>query len=384
MTPVDLLLRLINGLVTLYFAPSLYRIYTNTQRRFYLYWALGYLFYGVSIIIRMFTPEGFEVTMGGIVAFFFIMVGFVFMVIGVGELINRRRLMLTSTLILLAPVLQYIFGTEYVPISMAFAILPYLFMALSLVIITWKWKVDLRLLASGWAVLFLANLGFFINAIKPSFVDFVSIFAKIMIYSGMTQANFSFIVDDLRAFLLGGMPTEYTQRNMGTYNLINLKNTTREKEIHWINERVEKNSKTGIRTILITLYDLITPSDIVNYEEKEDLYIVRILPGTRSIIKTFEERNMSINDDLNQLDLLFSDIFNFSTERKVPCEIILISFSHLIHTHGWRRIYSFITTKIPLIKASQVTLSCFYYPDSHEKESDIVVFEKLADSLITQ
>jgi hypothetical protein len=383
-TPIDLLLRLVNGLVTLYFAPSLYRIYNNTQRRFYLYWALGYFFYGLSIIIRLFTPEGFEVSIGGIVAFFFIMVGFVFMVVGVGELIERRRLMLTSALIILLPVLQYLFGTVLIPISMAFAILPYLFMALSLIIITWRWNVDLRLLSAGWAILFMVNLGFFLNTIKPGFVDLLSTLSKIIIYSGMTQSNFSFIVDDLRTFLLGGMPTEYTQRNMGTFNLINLKNTTREKEIHWINERVEKNSKTGIRTILITLYDLITSSDIMNYEENEDLYIVRILPGTRSIIKTFEERNMSINDDLNQLDLLFSDIFNFSTERKVPCEIVLISFSHLIHTHGWRRIYSFITTKIPLLKASQVTLSCFYYPDSHEKESDIVVFEKLADSIIIQ
>ena len=93
---------------------------------------------------------------------------------------------------------------------------------------------------------------------------------------------------------------------------------------------------------------------------------------------------MSINDDLNQLDLLLSDVIKFSVERKVPCDIILYSFSHLIHTHGARRIYSFITTKIPLIKASQVILTFFYYPNSHEKESDIVIFEKLADSIITQ
>jgi dolichol kinase len=80
---------LINGLVTLYFAPSLYRIYRNRQRRFYLYWGLGYLFYGINIIIRLFTPEGIEISLGGMIAFFFVMLGFAFMVVGVGELIDK-------------------------------------------------------------------------------------------------------------------------------------------------------------------------------------------------------------------------------------------------------------------------------------------------------
>ena len=318
------------------------------------------------------------------VTFFFFLLGFVFMVVGVGELINRQRQMLASTLLIFLPVLQYIFGTEWVPISLAFAILPYIVMPMSLIIINWRWKVDLRLLSAGWSTLFLANLGFLMNKIDPGFVDMISILSKCIIYLGMIQPSFSFIVDDLRVFLLGGFPTEYSKKIMGSFNLVNIKNTNREREKFWINEKVSKNSDIGVRTILVTLYDLITYTNIANFEENDNLYIVRVLPGTRSIPNTFEERIMSINDDLNQLDLLLSDVINFSTERKVPCDIILYSFSHLIHTHGVRRVYSFITTKIPLIKASQVTMTCFYYPSSHEKESDIVIFEKLADSIITQ
>ena len=377
-------MRLINGVVTLYFAPSLYKIYRNTNRQFYLFWALGYLFYGVNIILRLFIPEGFEITIGSMITFFFFLLGFIFMVVGVGELINKRRLMLASTLTILLPILQYIFGTEWIPISLTFAILPYIVMPTSLIIINWKWKVDLRLLSAGWATLFLANLGFLMNKIDPGFVDLISILSKCIIYIGMIQPSFSFIVDDLRVFLLGGFPTEYSKRIIGSFNLVNIKNTNREREIFWINEKVDKNTTIGVRTILITLYDLITNKSIIRFEENDNLYLVRVLPGTRSILNTFEERIMSINDDLNQLDLLFSDVIKFSTERKVPCEMILYSFSHLIHTHGVRRLYSFITTKIPLIKASQVTLTCFYYPGSHEKESDIVIFEKLADSIITQ
>ena len=317
------------------------------------------------------------------ITFFFFLLGFIFMVVGVGELINRRRMMLSSTLLIFLPILQYVFGTEWMPISFSFAILPYIVMPISLIFINWRWKVDLRLLSAGWSTLFLANLGFLLNKIDPGFVDMISILSKCIIYLGMIQPRFSFIVDDLRVFLLGGFPTEYINKVMGSFNLVNIKNTNREREIIWINDKVEKNSDIGVRTILVTLYDLITYTNLAYFEENENLYIVRVLPGTRSFPNTFEERIMSINDDLNQLDLLLSDVIKFSTERKVPCDIILYSFSHLIHTHGARRIYSFITTKIPLIKASHVTLTFFYYPSSHEKESDIVIFEKLADSIIT-
>lgn len=382
--PLNLILRLINGLVTLYFAPSLYRTYRNTQRRFYLYWGLGYLFYGINIIIRLFTPEGIEISLGGMIAFFFVMLGFVFMVIGVGELIDKTKLMLASTLIIFLPALQYVFGTEWVPISLAFATLPYLFIALSLIIISWKWKVDLRLLSVGWIILLIVNIGFFINKIDPGFVDLLSTVSKIIIYIGMVQPSFSFLVDDLRSFLLGGIPTKYSTVIHGSLNLVNLKNATRERDVAWINERVDNNSKIGVRTVLITLYDLITARNITHYDENEDLYIVRILQGTRNILNTFEERIMSINDDLNQIDILFSDIINFSTERKVPCEIIIYTFSHMVHTHGWRRVYSFITTKIPLIKSSNVVLTGFYYPESHEKKSEILTFERMADSIINQ
>ena len=230
----------------------------------------------------------------------------------------------------------------------------------------------------------IVNIGFFINKIDPGFVDLLSTVSKIIIYIGMVQPSFSFLVDDLRSFLLGGIPTKYSTVIHGSLNLVNLKNATRERDVAWINERVDNNSKIGVRTVLITLYDLITARNITHYDENEDLYIVRILQGTRNILNTFEERIMSINDDLNQIDILFSDIINFSTERKVPCEIIIYTFSHMVHTHGWRRVYSFITTKIPLIKSSNVFFTGFYYPESHEKKSEILTFERMTDSIINQ
>jgi hypothetical protein len=131
------------------------------------------------------------------------------------------------------------------------------------------------------------------------------------------------------------------------------------------------------------MYDLITSKDISNNHLVEELYFVRVLPGNRSILRTFEDRIMSINDDLNHIEILFSDVISYSKERNIPCEIILYTLSHLIHIHGWRRVYTFLTSKNPVIKSSQVQLTCFYDSRSHEDESEIIKFENLADSVVS-
>ena len=98
---------------------------------------------------------------------------------------------------------------------------------------------------------------------------------------------------------------------------------------------------------------------------------MRVQTGSKNMPNPFEDKVMSIGDDLSQLDLLFSDIVNMSNERQIGSEIILYSLSTVIHTHGWKRLYTFLTSKIPLVKSSIVHLTCFYYPETHETGADI-------------
>jgi hypothetical protein len=266
---------------------------------------------------------------------------------------------------------------------MIVALAPYLFMVLSLIVIDWKFGVEVKLQIAGWLNLFFVNLGFITELVDPGFTDLTSIMAKIVIYLGMTQPKFSFLADDLRTFLMGGIPEEYANHIEGRFTILNQSNTGKGKDVQWIKERLLNNSKKGIRTLLITMYDLITPNDIYNNDIIDELYFVRVLPGNRSILRTFEDRIMSINDDLNQIDILFSDVISYSNERKIPCEIVLYTLSHLIHIHGWRRVYTFITSKNPVIKSSQVQFTCFYDYRSHEDESEIIKFENLADSVVS-
>ena len=372
-------------LVTLFLAARLYRVYRSTSRRFYIYWTLGYTFYGLNILIRIIIPESFEITVTSLIPFFLLMAGFLFMVIGVGELIDKTKILLiASLLLLLSPIAQWFVGQEFIPFSLAFALIPYIFMASSLLFISWRSDVDLKLLASGWWVMFLANLGFLTNRIEIGFVDLISTVGKIIIYWGMTHPSFSFVVDNFHSFMLGGIATEYFEDTKGKFTLVNLNNVQRDNDVQWIKERIDENVKKGVRTIFVTMYDLITPGDIIESETADEFYFVRVIPGNRGLPNAFEKKITVINDDLNQLDILISDVLGFSNETRVPCEIIIYTFSHLIHTHGWRRVYGFITSKTPLLKSSMVEMTGFYSPASHENSSDIVTFETIADRILNQ
>jgi len=384
LTPLDIVFRLFNGVVTIAIAALLLSIFRKTSRRFYLYWGVGYALYGVNISIRMLTPTELGVSLLGIIAFLLLMLGFVMMVAGIGELVNRPRAFLLSSLTVpLLPLIQFMLGREWIPMMMIVALAPYLFMVLSLAVINWRYSIDVKLQIAGWLNLFFVNLGFITGFVDPGFTDLTSIIAKTVIYMGMTQPRFSFFADDLRAFLIGGVPEEYANHVGGKFTMVKQPNTGKGKDIQWIRDRLLSNSKKGIRTLLITMYDLITADDIHNSDVSEELYMVRVIPGNRSILRTFENRITSINDDPNQIDMLFSDVIRYSNERMIPCEIILYTLSHLIHTHGWRRIYSFVTSKNPVIKSSQVQFTCFYDPRSHEDKTEIIKFENLADSFVS-
>ena len=382
--PLNSIFRLFNGVVTIAIASLLFSIFRKTNKRFYLYWGVGYALYGVNIVIRMISPTELGYSFPGLIAFLLLMLGFAMMVAGIGELVDRTRTFLASSLtILLFPFIQFMLGREWVPLVMILGLAPYLFMVLSLIVIDWKFGVKVRLLIAGWLNLFFINLGFITEIVDPGFTDLTSIVAKIVIYLGMTQPKFSFLADDLRTFLMGGVPQEYTNQVEGKLTMLNQSNTGKGKDVQWIRERLLNNSKKGIRTLLISMYDLITPEDIYNKDTVDELYFVRVLPGNRSILRTFEDRIMSINDDLNQIDILFSDVISYSKEMTIPCEIIFYTLSHLIHTHGWRRVYSFITSKNPVIKSSQVQFTCFYESRSHKDQSEIIKFETLADSVVS-
>ena len=382
---VYILLRLINGLVTMFLALPLYNIFRRTTRRFYLFWSLGFVLYGFSVILRIPSIDTRMPTSLGLLSYAILLAGLTLIISGIGDLVGQLRTILMSALILPAALgALVVLGRDWMDFGLFVALAPYVFIAASLVVIKLRWKPEINLLIAGWVNVMLLNVGYIYQFMDEGFVDFMMTFTKIFIYLGMTAPSFSFLVDDLTRFLMGGIPEEYVEKPRGVLTLITLPDSQRDKEVHWIRERTLSNSRKGVRTILVTLYDMITPTDISDNQAQEELYFVRMIQGGRGSLNTFEERITVINDDLNQLDILFTDIINFSNTNYVPCEIVLYNLSQMILTHGWRRVYSFFISKLSQLKSSHVNFTCFYYPETHENSADIKIFERMADAIVAQ
>lgn len=376
---IGILVRSINGLITIGLFILLYKIYKKNNKKFYLFWGVGFLLYGANIITRI----GLSPQYGMILPMLFLLGGFVFILAGIGELVNRTKEMVLSTLILPIAILILHFTSGSEALGWGLSILPYLMLSASLLLIRINYPSTLDLLTLGWINLLLVNIAYAMNMMDSTYVDVMAIFGKIVIYRGMTDPSFSLLADDLKRYLISGYPEVYSDSGPGSFNLVNNSSNQKTKEIKWIIDKARDNSSKGIRTILITTYDLITPHDLRTSGLDERLYIVKMLQGGRGPMNTFEEHIMTVNDDLDQLGILFSDVINYSNERKINCEIILYTVSNLIHTHGWKRVYTLIISQITRLKSSKVQVYGFYHPETHESSADTAKFEKLSDKIIT-
>ncbi len=375
------IMRLLNGLFTLSFFPILYSIYIKTQRRFYLLWGAGFLLYGANILIRVsLLYFNIDSLRAEIFAFMFTLSGFVLIITGIGDLINKASTMFLASLSIPLIIVALYFTTQTYLLGLLIASLPWIFVCVSLLIIRFRYSSSLDLFVVGWAILSFSNVGALFGVMELIYVEITAIFGKVVILFGVLYPRFTFLADDFRRFLIAGVPQQYSNQPREKFVLYNSKSGKRSNEVKWIKERISENSLKDIRTILISTYDLITPADIMtNGYESDNLYFVRMIRGGKSAFRDFGERIIVINDDLNDLDILFMDIINFTKERKITAQIILYNLSFLVHTHGWKRVYTFLLSKMSLLKESTVYLDSIYYPKTHENESDIAKFEKLSD-----
>ncbi len=381
---METILRLINGLFTLGIFYFLLRLNHSTGKRFFLFWSVGFLLYGVNIILRVITPLYVWDVPNPIQwsAFALYMTGFLLIMVGIGDLVNRVRRILTMTLVVpFIPILNYLVpGPVFV--GWAFALSPYFLVALSLMYIRVKYGVPLDLFITGWMVLLLINASIPLRAMDSAYIELFATLGKAIIFVGMINPTFSFLVEGFKRYLSTAPSGDYIEGDKDHITLLHPTSTNRAKEIEWINNKVKENSAKPRRTVIITLFDLISPQDIRHLGlEKGELYLVRMMPGGGGDAPQ-GEGVLTIRDDLDQLDFLLKDLVGYTSEREINCDIILHTLSTLIHTQGWRRVYSLFISRMPALKSSGIHLYCFYYPETHEDKSEISKFEKLADRII--
>jgi hypothetical protein len=378
-------MRLGNGVLTVIFFPFLYNIYRNTRRRFYLLWGTGFLLYGGNILTRAILPLiGIEASINAqLFSFALFLGGFVLIITGIGDLVDKARTMLLSAMVVPFVIAILYFTTQPYVLGRIVSLSPFLFISISLFFIRRRYSASLDLFVVGWAILLLDNIALAVGMRSEIFVEVFAMFGKVIIFMGMTYPKFSFLVDDFRRFLISGVPEAYAENNRDRLILVNPTSGQRSEELRWIKDKIDENKVKAVRTIFVTTYDLISSADLAsNGINENDLYLVRMLTGGRGPVQALKEHVVTIKDDMNELDVFFTDIMFFSNERKISCQIIVYTVSALIHTHGWKRVYSFLLSKMSQLKASNVQVYGVYYPETHAEKADIMKFEKMADKIL--
>ena len=379
-----ILVRLLNGIITASFFLPLLQLYFKSRRRFYFNWSAGFLLYGINIIIRAvmdYNPKPDRDSFIWIV-FIFYFLGFSNIIIGIGDLLERPRAAFSySFLLLIIPALINILPNEF-GLMWLISLSPYALISLSLIFIKRRYGESLDLFIVGWVLLLIINTALPSEMMNPVYIDLVAILAKLIIFQGMMSPRFSLLADNMKQFLLTGLPEVYPSDITEHIILILPNESHRENELEWISRHVTDNSKHGRRTILVTLYDLITPSQLeAKGLHRDDIYLVRLMPKGDRVMQSIGDRTAVMSDELTRIKMLISEIIEFSNERKIHCDIILYSLSWAVHTHGEEEVYSLILEKIPDLKASFVQIYCFFYPETHE-ELEVAKFKRLADKII--
>jgi hypothetical protein len=382
LTDLTLIFRLINGLFTIGIVAVLYPPYLKTRRRFYLIWSVGFFLYGLSVCIRAVGPYFLSESIVELLAGVPLMIGFSAIFAGLGDLVDKLRSFLLASLVVPFSIIVIYLISAPSTLGWILGITPYLLISSNLIYIRFKYKAEVELLSIGWLFLLVVNFGISFNFIQPLYGEVLAIVGKLVVLSGIVIPRFTLLADDLKQFLLSGDVHTYEDGKGGGITLIE-SSLTRDDEIKWIVNKVNEKRGGVQRTILVTTHDLISSQQVRQEQIKDpDLYIVRMVHGNIEASNLFQEKVMSINDDLMELGILLSEIIGFSRDKKLKVEVILYNLSTLIEVHNWKDLHKQLLTMTPRLKAAGVRINAFFYPNVHEDKVMVEVFENMVDEVV--
>jgi len=381
----ELVLKAINVLIALCFIPYLFMVYRRTDRSFYLFWGIGFSLFGFRLVLRILSEFYYFNAFLPFSPLLFIiyMIGLVFIIAGLGKLVSE--LIPTTIIVSVLPltvVLVYVFlGAEEVLLMSNIGL--YSFICIILPYLNRKYNLSLNYLMMGLATISVANVVDQFQLLNSIFGEGINIAGRVFLFLGILQPKFKFLAYDISGFMsaqeIVKVNSEYES---SVLVMLESDPECRRAEITFFTDKLKENISRGIRTILIVLYDLITFDDLAKFGvEKQDLHLVRMLTRYNAVESqsVFQENESVIKDDLEDLDIILSEIIERAGEEGISCEVFLYNLSALINRHGGKRMYSFVTSKIHQLKTKGVSLYAYIHPETHKHKSETAIFKSLAD-----
>jgi len=372
---VDMFFPLMNGCITIFFGLTIiyYILHEKIMKHPILYaWGLGFILYGIQIIVRTFMHDKIFIFIVG-VPFYFL---FTFGTWG----LLKRKYFLYATFLIIIPLTLIWFST--LPLSIILTIMALSFnglMTVGMIYNKIKFGKVIDKLLFGWFLLLLANLFLFKYGLL---CDLFALYGKFILFLGVLDQNFAILIKEIRRGL-AQHHLSITSGNIedGGIKLVMLNSNNVPsivKTSEWLKNEIEENIDKKIETNLIVLCNII-PFNVLRsilWSEPELIHIF-ILSQNYSNNKEFK----TLEYGITELGAVITEISREYAKYGRRGEIILIDLSILIHTFGANEVYGLLLNKLGNLRTSGTSLITLIHPNTHE-ESVLALFKAIADEII--
>jgi hypothetical protein len=373
---VDLLFQILNGWITVFCGMIIfYFIYKERLESHYFYysWSIGFIIYGIQIIIRPLISELILAAMMLPALFFFLS--------GIWSLSRKREFLYLMTGVILCLGLLfplYLFGVIQPSISVRVFGFFILFMPIVVAMVYNRviFGKTVDKFGFGWLMLFLAN----ILLSSGWILDVFASLSKILIFFGILDYDFVIITERVRqSFLSQSISTERTREaeEEGKYKLILNVDSLKEKEA-WLYRKIQENVMKNVPTYLFSFQDLLSDASLQRIKEIDPGKVfIFVFSSSEKKSNNFKIAKMGIT----QIGATISQVIAMQSNHD-KATIILSDLSLLIHFFGTKPVYRMILNKMGALRDTKIEFIAFFHPETHSDKSVVHLFKTISDEVI--
>jgi hypothetical protein len=366
MGQVELAATLVNGAVTLALGVAI--VYFMLSRKlekhvFYFSWAVGFIFYGLEILVRGYVDTTILSILGAIM--------YLSMVAGAWGLSPRKLLLVVPvTVVLLSIWMLESLPTELFPA--VFFLVITVGVAYNRVIFG---KVFDKIIV-GWVLLLITNCLLWGHWT----LDVLATIAKFLIFMGILDQEFTLVAEKIRASKKYPPATIETYREGSLVLVIPPQSSSRKEEIRWIESKVKENVARQLDTYILCFHSILKHEDLrrLKWMNPERVYVIIFSSG----LKKAQEEFTVLDMDISSIGACLTEITRMYSNKKEGCDVILVDLSVLIHSFSANNILNMLLEKMGSIRESGVNLYAIFHPETFSDPSVEPLFKKMSDAVV--
>lgn len=378
-TDINLLMQIANSLFTISCGVILlYLVYRGKleQHPFYYSWSVGFVLYGIHILLRIFSTAIYA----QIPMFLAFVIFFPFSML---ILCSQKRIIVLFPLTLFFTILfvglSYYGELQYSePFWIISSVLFYLPVAAVILIHRKSFGSSVDKLLIGWLSLFIVNVFF---PMAGWIADTLAIFGKSILLAGTMSYDFAILTQKVRSGLASSiLPPLSGYDEKGQLELVILKShegpSLRIVSL-WIKDRVSMNVKRNTDTSILVLQDTI-PHGILRSIAWTKPEMVHVFIFSHDIPSNPEFTTLKYG--ITEVGATITEIAKRNSRPERRQEIILVDLSIMIHTLGANEVYSLLLNKMGTLRSYGTSLVAPFHTQTHE-DSVIALFSTLASDI---